>query len=155
MKTMKPETVKVQTDEKKESTTNKDLRDELAVKLADLKDKEIRINGGMNPMLKKLIPPIDEEIRIRERGIEKSEIMLSSSAPINPKFAYENHPRYRAMCDEETKEELDGLKKILEDVKKQKVEVLKSIPELQARINELEKKLDMKITIFKKEGDSK
>ncbi len=134
----------------KEEIKKVELEQELEVKKIDLADKVVAIEGGTHPTTKKYRVPIDIEIKRMSREKRKLELMHQYDAPLSAVFQFETIQEYRDLKNEETKEQIDGAQKIINIYNKQKEEIVKQIPELHKRINEIEKELGKKLTEFKK-----
>lgn len=150
MKSEKAETVKVQTNEQKAKTTKDDLKDELAAKRGQLKNDELKLNGGYFEAAQREVVSIDKEIKKAEIIIEMQQIQIAKDAPERPQYMFERDDRWRELNKIGMTEMVEGNQKALERLKKQKETMTKEIPELKARINELEKQLGEKITDFQK-----
>lgn len=141
-----------QTPEEKEKMDN---LEELKVKRAQLKNDLTFINGGdvrVGQMVNHM-SPIEDGMRVTKRNIEKMQITLEGIKAINPKFEFEENPKYQEICAEEIKEQRDDMKRKLKQQEDAMIEVLKRIPESKKRINELEKLLGKKLTNFEKKED--
>ena len=134
-------------------TEEQENREELHLKRKQLKDDMTFLNGGdvrVGAMVNH-VSPIDEAIKRKQRDVEKLQIMRENLVPLQPRFKFENMPRYKEIGREELMEEQDEVKRKLEMIKELKEETEQRIPETRKRINELEKKLGEKITDFKSE----
>lgn len=159
MKSVKKEnntpSVKVKTDEQMKKTTNAELVEELGTKKSQLKDAEARLNGGFSPGAQRELLAIDDELEKLGRFIEMRELEVQYEAPMesNCKYRYESNARWRELRKSFIQEEVAQMKEQRTNIEKQKESVLKDIPLLQARINELQKQLGQKPTDFKQKKE--
>jgi len=128
--------------EKKEK--KEDLEEELKLKQGQLKEKEVRMNGGISPTMKRPVMAIDKELEHMGRILEMRKIELAKDAPMNPKYMFENDSRWRELKREFVADEVKQLEEQKEKVIEQKKQVLAEIPELKKRIDYLEKALGKK-----------
>lgn len=129
----------------------KELMEELKTKKVNLEEYEARMNGGYSKAMKRNYMAIDKEIRKMERDARLMELEIMNNKPVTPHFEYERLDEYQELRREEGKEIIANLREILEKVKQQKVDIQRQIPELKARINEIEKMLDIDLTKFDKD----
>lgn len=139
--------------EKSKKDEKEDLREELKVKRTNLKNHIARLEGGFYKIGEKTleVSPIDQEIKSRERDVRLGTIEIDNFKPLTPYFAFETMSEWQNLRKEKMKEVVDKNKEILNKVLAQKETILKEIPGLKTRINEIEKELGEEITKFDEE----
>ena len=138
-------------EEVKEPTEKELLEEELKVLETNLKDNKVRVNGGLNQATGRMMMPIDMELNLAKRTIEKINLMNQYDAPARPVYAFETQDRFREILREENKEKLELIVDTVKRLEEQKTNAVKELPEIQKRINEVEKELKIELTKFEKE----
>jgi len=137
----------------KEEKEKLGMTDDLATKRAQLKNDEVNLYGGNVNIGQGVqhLAPLPDRIKVMNRNIEKTDLMIAGLKPVNPKFEFENDERYIEIQKEELAEEKAGKVKHAAESVKLRDELKQRIPITKTEINELEKKLKLPITDFKKE----
>ena len=139
---MKPETMKVATDEAVPMTTKEDLIEELRLKKDQLKDKRARLDGGFSPILRRDYMPIDKEIERIEKIIRMRTIEIQYDVPLQPKYAHEQNDEWRGLRKGFLTEEMDDMKKGLDNLKTQREKIFEEIKQLELRTQVIKKVLE-------------
>ena len=114
------------------ASVKRDLEDELKAKKSTF-DGHIARTHGNNKML-----PIDVELRIIQRKVKMTELEVENDTPLRPNYAFEQNEEWRVLRRSIAEENLEQMKNTLGMVLHQKQTIETELPELKARINEIE-----------------
>lgn len=126
------------------SKETEDLKAELESKKKNLQGHLTRLSGGVHQGYN--LPPIDEEIDALQNLIQKQELERAFTRPLNPRWEYETNSEWIDCRKKEIEKVIIDNRKVLVRIFGQKEKILKEIPEFKARINEIEKKLELPLT---------
>lgn len=116
----------------------RELEEELKLKRIQLEEDEVRMNGGFSPTLKKEVMAIDKELIDLANHIEVKTIEKEEFYPVNADWGFQKNPIWLEFNKKKIQEIIDQMELTQRKILDQKNKIELEIPELRARIKELE-----------------